>query len=326
MKHAWIALSGLLLLAGCGGEKPTAEGEEAKLKVAVIPKGTSHAFWKSVETGAREAGEQYGVEVMWDGPQKETETVRQRGILESMVNLGAAGVAIAPLDENAMAPPIKRVIDQGLPVVVFDSNVNAEGFVSFVATDNEEGGRIAGRRMVEKLEGREGAKLMIVKYGEGSGSTLRREKGFREIVTEAGHTVVAEQFTDGTPEGALSVATNMMTGLVSDGALQLDGIFASNESTAMGLLRALSRLSNSGVDVSGTVVIGFDSSPDLVKAIESGLYDAVVVQNPERMGFLAVESLVKTLKGEEVAAVQDTGAKLVTKEGLEDPELRKLVE
>jgi len=326
MKHAWIALSGLLLLAGCGGEKPTAEGQEAKLKVAVIPKGTSHAFWKSVEAGAREAGEQYGVEVMWDGPQKETETVRQRGILESMVNLGAAGVAIAPLDENAMAPPIKRVIDQGLPVVVFDSNVNAEGFVSFVATDNEEGGRIAGRRMVEKLEGREGAKLMIVKYGEGSGSTLRREKGFREIVTEAGHTVVAEQFTDGTPEGALSVATNMMTGLVSDGALQLDGIFASNESTAMGLLRALSRLSNSGVDVSGTVVIGFDSSPDLVKAIESGLYDAVVVQNPERMGFLAVESLVKTLKGEEVAAVQDTGAKLVTKEGLEDPELRKLVE
>jgi len=326
MKYVWMSLVGMVLLAGCGGGSSTEEGKDSTVKVAVIPKGTSHAFWKSVEAGARKAGEAYGVEILWDGPQKETETVRQRGILESMVNVGAAGIAIAPLDENAMAPPIQRVIDQEIPVVIFDSNVNAKGFVSFVATDNEEGGRIAGRRMVEKLGETQNAKLMIVKYGEGSGSTLRREKGFREIVTDAGHDIVAEQFTDGTPEGALSVATNMMTGLVSEGTLQLDGIFASNESTAMGLLRALDRLSNSGVDVSGTNVIGFDSSPDLVKAIESGLFDGVVVQNPERMGYLAVESVVKTLNGEEVEEVQDTGAKLVTKEGLADPELRKLVE
>lgn len=326
MKNFWMYLIGTLFLVGCGGNTPSEGDGEGKMKLAVIPKGTSHAFWKSVEAGAKAAGEAYEVEILWDGPQKETETVRQRGILESMVNLGAAGVAIAPLDENAMAAPINRVIEQDIPVVIFDSNVNAEGFVSFVATDNVEGGRIAGRRMVEKLAGKEGAKLMMVKYGEGSGSTLRREKGFREMVEEAGHTIEVEQFTDGTPEGALTVATNMMTGLVTDQKLTIDGIFASNESTAMGLLRALTRLSDSGVDISGTTVIGFDSSPDLVKAIEEGIFEGVVVQNPERMGYLAVESLVKTLKGEEVPAIQDTGAKLVTKEGLADPELRKLVE
>ncbi len=306
-----LLLPALLLISACG-KKPEADAESTK--IAVIPKGTSHAFWKSVEAGARKAGEQHDVEILWDGPQKETEIDRQRSILESMIQRGAAAVAIAPLDEKGMSRPIQSVIDSEVPVVIFDSNVDAKGFLSFVATDNEQGGRMAGERMLASLDGKEGATLLIVKYAEGSGSTLRREKGFRDAVTDAGHRIVDEQFTDGTPEGALSVASNMLTPLVKDGKLEVDGIFASNESTAMGLLRAAQRLNSSGVDVSGTVFIGFDSSPDLEAAIESGLFDALVVQDPERMGFLAVESLVKALAGEELPEIQDTGARLIIKE------------
>lgn len=302
----------LLTLSGCGREV-----DPAQTRIAVIPKGTSHAFWKSVEAGAREAGGTYDVEILWDGPQKETEIDRQRAILESMVNRGADAVAIAPLDEQGMARPIENVIRRGLPVVIFDSQVNAEGFVSFVATDNEAGGRVGGERMARELGDKEKAGIAMVKYAEGSGSTLRRERGFREAVTAAGHEIVAEQFTDGTPEGALTVAGNMLNQFVKDGRLRVDGIFASNESTAMGLLRALDRLANSGVDVSGTVVVGFDSSPDLRAALETGRFDALVVQNPRRMGYLAVETLVKHLRGETVPDLQDTGAELVTMESLE---------
>jgi len=307
-----------MTLSACGRREPVTVDRTPT--IAVIPKGTSHAFWKSVEAGARDAGREFGVDILWDGPQRETEIDRQRAILESMIHQGADAVAIAPLDEQGMARPIQNVIRAGTPVVIFDSNVAAEGYLSFVATDNEVGGGLAGLRMNARLAdlGITAARLVMLRYAEGSGSTLRREKGFTERVTEAGHTLVAQQFTDGTPEGALTVATNMLAGLVEDGKLNVHGIFASNESTSIGLLRALDRLGRTGVDVSGTVVIGFDSSSDLVAALEQGRFDALVVQNPRRMGYLAVKTLVEHLNGEAVAAQIDTGAELIVKDMLGD--------
>ncbi|MCC5844833.1 MAG: substrate-binding domain-containing protein [Verrucomicrobia bacterium] len=317
----FVALS----LSACGRREPV--HVERVPTIAVIPKGTSHAFWKSVEDGAREAGREFGVDILWDGPQRETEIDRQRAILESMIHQGADAVAIAPLDEQGMARPIQNVIRGGTPLVIFDSNVAAEGYLSFIATDNEAGGGLAGLRMKSRLEekGIESARLMMLRYAEGSGSTLRREKGFADKVTEAGHELVAQQFTDGTPEGALTVATNMLAGLVEDGRLTVHGIFASNESTSMGLLRALDRLARTGVDVSDTVVIGFDSSSDLVTALEQERFDALVVQNPRRMGYLAVKALVDHLNGEAVDAEIDTGAELIVKGMLGDRQIRDLL-
>jgi ribose transport system substrate-binding protein len=325
MRRFIFVLLVVLSVAACG-RRESADVERVPT-IAVIPKGTSHAFWRSVEAGAREAGLEYGVDILWDGPQRETEIDRQRAILESMINQGADAVAIAPLDEQGMARPIQNVIRSGTPVLIFDSNVNAEGYLSFVATDNHAGGGLAGMRMNSRLtdHGVEAARLMVLRYAEGSGSTLRREQGFVDKITEAGHEVVAQQFTDGTPEGALTVATNMLTGLVEDGKLTVHGIFASNESTSMGLLRALDRLARTGVDVSETVVIGFDSSSDLVTALEEGRFDALVVQNPRRMGYLAVKTLVDHLNGEEVAGQIDTGAELVVKEMLGDAQIRNLL-
>jgi len=314
-----------LSLTACGPREP--EAGNGIPTIAVIPKGTSHAFWQSVEAGAREAGSEYGATILWDGPQSETEIDRQRAILESMIHQGADAVAIAPLDEQGMARPIRTVIRRGTPVVIFDSDVAAEGYLSFVATDNHAGGGLAGERMNSQLEekGIEEARLMVLRYAEGSGSTLRREQGFTDAVTEAGHQVVARQFTDGTPEGALSVASNMLAGLVEDGRLTVHGIFASNESTSMGLLRALNRLARTGVDVSDTIVIGFDSSSDLVTALEQDRFDALVVQNPRRMGYLAVKTLLDHLNGETVEEEIDTGAELVLKDRLDDLRIRELL-
>jgi ribose transport system substrate-binding protein len=323
-----LCLAALLGLVACGKRPSAPDGggtAPARMKIAVIPKGTSHAFWKAVEAGAREAGSDFDVEILWDGPQKETEIDRQRAILEGMVNLGAAGIAIAPLDEKGMARPIESVIRKKIPVVIFDSNVDAQGYLGFVATDNEQAGRLAGQRMVERLGGKAGARLVVLRYAEGSGSTLRREKGFIDAVTAAGHQVVAQQYTDGTPEGAQTVAVNMLAGLVENGVLKADGIFASNESTSVGMLRALDRMGKSGVDVAKTPFVGFDSGADLVDGLRDGRIDALVVQNPRRMGYLAVETLVKHLRGDTVAATIDTGAEVVTRERLDVPAIRALV-
>jgi len=329
MRDFFVLFAFGLFFSGCGGSSDSQAGKELDgiRTIAVIPKGTSHAFWKSVHEGARQAGEEYGVRVLWDGPQRETEIDRQRAILENMLNQDAVGVAIAPLDEQGMARPIQQVIRRGIPVVIFDSDVNAEGYVSFVATDNEAGGGLAGQRMntVLRERGVESAGIMVLRYAEGSGSTLRRENGFINQVNDSGHKIEAQQFTDGTPEGALTVASNMLSGLVEDGKLSVQGIFASNESTSVGLLRALDRLARSGVDISEVVVVGFDSSPDLLSALESGMFDALVVQNPRRMGYLAVQTLVKHLDGINVEPAIDTGAELITRENLDTPNIRMLI-
>ncbi len=321
-------LAALLGLAACGKRHvaPKTDGTPpARPKIGVIPKGTSHAFWKAVEAGAREAGDDFEVDIHWDGPGTESGIARQRAILEGMVHLGVAAIAIAPLDELGMARSIESVIRMKIPVVVFDSNVEAQGSVSYVSTDNEQGGRLAGQRMVERLGGITPARLVILRHQDGGGITLRREKGFTDVVTAAGHRIVAQQHTDGTPGGAQTVAVNMLASLVENGALKADGIFASSESSSVGMLRALERMEKSGVDVSSVAFIGFDGGTDLVAGLREGRMDSLVVQNPRRMGYLVVESLAKHLRGENVEAAMGIGAELVTRDSLDVPMIRVLI-
>ena len=322
----------LSTMAGCGerGSTPSAEstGDGAsggyRYTLAVIPKGTMHEFWKTVEIGARQAGKDLNVEIKWDGPTAETEHDRQQAILDAMVNTGVNGVAIAPTDQQALKRPVERVIDRGIPVVVFDSNLNTDRYVSFVATDNKKGGTLAGRKLVE-LMGAAGGKVILLRYTEGSGSTLNREQGFLEAVTkQGGIEVVDKQFTDGSTAGALTVATNMLSRLVENNELPVEGIFASNLPTSLGMLDALDRLRKQGVKVHAKFV-GFDSSKKLVNGLKAGQIDALVVQNPKRMGYLAVQTLVDHLEGKPVEKFVDTGVEVVTKSRLSEPAIRDLV-
>jgi ribose transport system substrate-binding protein len=327
----WLAcLVVFAAIAGCRGEVQKATPESggagpAKLEIAVIPKSTGEEFWKNVEQGARDACDELGVEMRWEGPTTEMEIAVQNRIIDNMVNLGVDGIALAPLSPKAMAKPVENAVKAGIPVVIFDSAVDGDAQTSFVATNNKQGGRLGAEHLLGLL-GQGKHRVMLMRFIQGTASTEARGDGFREAVEKAGQELAAEVWgTDATVAGCKKAAANTFERFLADNRLNLDGIFACNDRSTEGVLEALEDLRKQGVQVN-VKLVGFDFGPRLNEALMSGRIDALVVQDPYRMGNTAVKTLVKHLRGEHVEPYIDTGVRVATKEKLEqDPELRKLI-
>jgi ribose transport system substrate-binding protein len=313
----------LPVVVGCG--QGQSDGKPGRLVIAVIPKSTGGEFWETVEEGARAAASEDDVEMKWEGPLTETEIAEQNKIIENMVNLEVDGIALAPLNPVAMRKPVQQAVAAGIPVVIFDSAVDGNAHTSFVATNNRQGGVLGGKHLIELLRD-QGRKVMVMRFIQGTASTEARAEGFLETVKAAGLEVVADVFAeDGTVAGCKKTATNTLEGLVSGGKLQLDGVFACNDRATLGMLAALEDLRKSGVEVKAKFV-GFDFNARMVDSLQTGKLDALVVQNPRKMGYLAVKTLVKHLRGGQVEPLIDTGVELATRERLQgDQPLRKLV-
>lgn len=301
-------------LAACGGGADEASGAR---RVAVIPKGTSHEFWKAVHAGSLRAGDAMGVEIQWVGPQPEGDREAQIGVMETMITRGVDGIVLMPVDGAALARVSQEAKEAGIPVVIADSGLDWDGKVSFVATDNREAGRIAGRRLHELMSG--AGKAVMMRYTEGSESTKQREAGFLEGVSErAGVELLStNQYAGNTKEGAQAVAENLLTAHPN-----LTGVFCSNESATHGMLRALE-----AAGLAGKVrFVGFDSSGTLLEGLRAGHIDALVLQDPVHMGETAVRTLVGHLNGQDVAAHVDTGVTVATGANLSAPEIAGLLE
>jgi ribose transport system substrate-binding protein len=242
-----------------------------------------------------------------------------------MVNLGVDGIALAPLNPRAMRKNVENAAAAGIPVVIFDSDVDGSAHISFVATDNEAGGGLGATHIVDSLTG-DAKRVVLLRFIQGTASTEARAKGFLDAMQSAGFQVLADAFAeDATVAGCKKTAANVLEGFVDDGKLEVDGIFACNLTATLGMVAALADLKKSGVEVD-IVFVGFDSSPRLVEELQNGSIDALVVQNPRRMGYLAVDTLVKHLRGEPVEPRIDTGAEVVTAERLEnEADIRELV-
>jgi ribose transport system substrate-binding protein len=309
-----IILATVLLLGACdAGPKKTV--------IAVIPKGTTHVFWKSVHAGAKKAAAEAGVEIVWKGPLQENDRQGQINEVETFVNRKMAGIVLAPLDEAALRRPVAEAKARGIPVVIFDSALKGEDFLSFVATDNLKGGRLGGEHLA-KLVGPKG-KVALLRYMEGSASTAEREAGFLEAAKAAGLEVVSDrQYAGATADTALKASENLLSSLkTAEGGLKVDGIFCPNESSAVGMLQALK-----AAGLAGKVkFVGFDSSETLVNALRAGELHGTVVQNPVRMGYLAVKTLADHLAGRPVERRIDTGAALVSRETMDQPEIKALL-
>lgn len=290
-----------------------------KPRIAVIPKGTTHVFWKSVEAGAREAGEELGAEIVWRGPLKENDRAGQIQVVQQFVTQGVDGIVIAPLDHKALVGPIRAAKNKGIPVVIIDSALDGtpgEDFVSFVATNNRLGGELGGEHMGKLLNGQ--GKIAVLRYQVGSASTDERETGFLEKVRElSGIEVITDNRYAGATAGeAQTAALNMM-----DRLRAADGVFTPNESSTMGMLLALRKEGIAGKKR----FVGFDASPPLVEGLRNGEIDALVVQNPRRMGSEGVRTLIAHLRGEKVEPQIDTGVVLVTKDNLDSEEVKPLI-
>lgn len=312
----WLYLCAALA-AACSPTTP-ADGASQPLRVAVIPKGTTHVFWRAVESGARQAERELGVALEWKGPLKENDRAQQIQLVEQFVSQGLDGIAIAPLDHQALVAPVAAATRAKIPVVIFDSDLDGTAgvdFASFVATDNLAGGKLGGAKLVELCGG--AGKAVLLRYQVGSASTDAREKGFLEAVAGKLEVLVDNRYAGATAGEAKDEALNLL-----DRLKEAQGIFCSNESATLGMLLALRQ-----VGLAGKVrFVGFDASPPLVEALRSGEIDALVVQNPRKMGYLATKTLVAAIRGESVAARVDTGVSVVTRENMADPAIAPLLE
>lgn len=291
-----------------------------KYQIAMIPKGTTHEFWKSVHAGGVKAARENNVDLIWKGPLKEDDRESQISTVESFVDRKVSGIVLAPLDDTALRAPVSSAVKSGIPVVIIDSGLKSEEYVSFVATDNYKGGQIGGEHLAKLLGGK--GKVVLLRYQEGSASTAEREKGFLDAMKKANIEVVSSnQYGGATTESAYKASENLLQPLKSGDKLTIDGIFCPNESTTFGMLRALQE-----GGVAGKVrFVGFDSSAKLVEALGSGQIDGLVLQNPFNMGYLGIKTMVDHLKGTKVEKRIDTGAQLITKENMNEPEKKQLL-
>jgi ribose transport system substrate-binding protein len=295
----------LLLAAG-------ACNRQQKKRIAVIPKGRAHLFWQSVHAGAVAASRDTGVDIIWNGPTSETDFTGQLQIIEAMINQRVDAICLAPIDKTVMTNVVDRAMREKIPVVIFDSGIDTSNFISLVATDNYRAGQMAAERMSKILNGK--GTVAIVAVQPGAASTMAREQGFEETVRKSfpGIQIVDKRYGWADFAKSLTVAENMLTAHTG-----LDGMFASNESSAVGAAQALKARK------SKVQLVGFDWSPTLLDDLRSGLVDSLVVQDPFRMGYEAVKSAVGYLNGQAPAKINNLPPRVVTRENLDDPEIQK---
>jgi ribose transport system substrate-binding protein len=321
-----VALAVVFASVGC---KQKEEESADTYRIAVIPKGTTHVFWKSIHAGAVKAQQELkaaglNVEIIWKGPLKEDDRESQIRVVEDFVTRGVTGIVLAPLDDAALRMPVKDAVNNGIPVVIIDSGLKSDDYTSFVATDNYIGGRKGGERLAKILGGK--GKVIMLRYQEGSASTMNREQGFLDILKEQYpqiEVVSANQYGGATTESAYQASENLLAPLrTANGGLTIDGIFCPNESTAFAMLRALE-----DSDLAGKVkYVGFDSSDRLVQGLQKGQINGLVLQDPINMGYLGVKTVVAHLQGQKVEKRIDTGSAVATPDNMDDPKMKNLLE
>jgi ribose transport system substrate-binding protein len=337
--HLGLAVVACLALSGCGSKT------NYKYRIAVIPKGLTHEFWQSIHRGADRAAADLAekgiaVEVLWDGPFKESDSEAQIALINQKTGMGIHGLVLAPQNSKSMVPPVEQTVKQGIPVVIIDSGLDPDELakdpdliVKYVATNNYNGGKLAAEHLLKVLEkeGKTAPRLVLFRYQPGSESTEQREQGFLDAIDA----VRKQQQQAGKPALEL-VSDNVYAGATADTARDAagpllqrlqkdlpDGIFAVNESATQGMLGALRSLGlNRKIHL-----MGFDSSEPLLEALKDDDVDGLVVQDPYRMGYLGVWILVQHLEGYDVSPGGkdlSTGEYVVTRDNLDRHETRQL--
>ncbi|GAC1651276.1 MAG: substrate-binding domain-containing protein [Gemmatimonadaceae bacterium] len=321
-----------LFVFACGGPHGAADARRSSarsdstsaLTIAVIPKGTTHEFWKSIHAGAVRAAREMSlpgapVDIIWKGPLREDDREQQVQVVEGFLSQGVSGIVLAPLDNRALVRPVEDARRAGVPTVIIDSGLESSEIVSFVATDNRKGGALAADRLGQLLGGK--GKVLLLRYQEGSASTEEREAGFLDAMHAHYpdmRVISSDQHAGPTRETAKRASENLLNRHGQD----LQGIFTPNESSTIGMLLALQDIGRAGA----IKFVGFDSSPMLVTAIRAGQLDGMVLQHPMRMGYLGVKTMVEHLRGAPVEKRIDTGVMLVTRQNLGASDVQELID
>src|SRR3954470_726599 len=262
------------------------QAAEPSFTIAVIPKGTTHEFWKSINAGAIKAEKECNakgdkVEVIWKGPLREDDRDQQIQVVENFTTRHVSAIVLAPLDSQALVRPVQNAVAAGVPVAVIDSDLKSDKYVSFVATDNYKGGQLAGEFMAKLLDGK--GNVILLRYAVGSASTEAREAGFLDVLKKHSgiKLISSDQHAGATRESAYQVSQNLLNRFGRD----VNGVFCVNEPSTIAMTKALRDI---GLAAGKVKMVGFDAGSQSVADMKNGDLQGLVVQNPMGMGYLGV--------------------------------------
>lgn len=324
MHRLVFCLLSIVALAGCNssnsGTGASADKDGKTLQIAVIPKGTTHVFWKSVHAGAEQAAKEAGnVTIQWKGPLQENDREGQINVVQDFIAQGVDGIVLAPLDASALVPSVADAKASGIPTVIFDSGLADESVIeSYVATDNFRGGALAAREIGNRIKGQ--GNVILLRYNVGSESTEQRERGFLETMAKEFPGI--KMLSDDQYAGTTAIAAqNKALELCNQYGDKINGIFAVCEPNTIGVLGALEQEGLAGK----VVFIGFDPGPQLVEALGNNKIQGIVLQDPVAMGYLGVKTMIARLRGEPVEKRVNTGEVMATPENMAQAEIEKLL-
>ncbi|MBA4716197.1 MAG: substrate-binding domain-containing protein [Verrucomicrobiales bacterium] len=304
-----------LFLTGCNKTK------NSKLRIAVIPKGTTHEFWKMGEAGAKKAGNELGIDIIWKGPQKESDRAGQIKVVENFITQGVDGIALAPLDDKALVRSVTEAKNAGIKVAVWDSGLDesaGDAVISSVMTNNFAAGQDCGKRLAMLMNG--SGKVLMLRHAVNHDSTTKREEGFLDGIKK---TAPGIELLSIDQRGGVSIdeAMKVSESLLNQFGDQVDGVFTPNESTTQGMLRALDQAGLAGK----FPFVGFDTNEALLQGLKDKKVSALAVQDPFQMGYTAVRNIFNSIQQKPFEANVDTGAVLLDLENIDTEEVQKII-
>jgi len=307
----------ILFIFGCGQKNDSQIPAKTRLpQILVAPKGLVHSFWVTAKAGADSAGKEFGAEIIWKGPSLETDISGQISILEDYINKNVAAIVLAACDAKGLIGTVQKAIDRKIPVVTIDSGIDTDLALSHVATNNI----AAAEKAADVLVGLIGQKgeVACIPFVPGAATSIMRENGFLAGIKKYPEIQVAAiHYSQSEVSVGMAVTEDILT--AHPGIM---GIFAANEAGTIGVVQGLKSRNKSGE----VKVVGFDAAKNEILALKEGVVDALIVQDPFKMGYLGVKMAMHALRGEPVEKQVDTGVYVVTRENLDSPEIRKLLD
>lgn len=272
-------------------------------------------FWHTLRAGIELAAKRFNVDITITAPEYENDIKGQIAILEAGLLQKPDAIVLAPVDYDALVPMAEKIRDMDIKLMIIDSGLNSDVPDSFITTDNAEAGKKAVNALSEEIGA--DANIIIMSYLQFSPTAIEREKGVRQGLSIHNDLhITGTYYCGATKKNAYQTAVEIL----SEGQ-DLDGIICLNEMTTLGVAEAIKDL-----DYAGQVkLVGFDSSLAEIKLIEEEVIDATVVQKPFNMGYLSIESVVKSLNNHKVEHRINTGSQVVTKENMYSEENQKLL-
>ena len=302
----------------------SAEAQNKKFTIALVPGLTTDAFYITMRKGAEAAAKAVGADLVFQGA-PDFNPVTQTPVLDAVIARKPDAILIAPTDKTQLVQPLKKAADAGIPVITVDTFIgtgtyqtgagDADFPLAYIASDNVLGGKMAARALAKSIGDK--GKVYVSNVKPGVSTTDQREEGFKEeMKAHPGVQVLQTQFND---DDANKAASQFQSVFARNS--DLAGVFGANLFSALGAANGVQQSGQSGK----VKVVAFDAPTSMVSNIKTGLIDVAIAQHPAEIGYYGVMSAYAHLTGQSIPTLIGTGFTVMDKSNIDQPDVAKFI-